>query len=445
MRQTVIPKRLITSCLPDKIDTFIDPIKKVIQNTSWMLVSEACARASRLVTIIIMANVLSSIDYGLAMLALVCHELLRTLSRIGSGGKIIQCLKKDLNKFAGNAYALNWIISIVIAALQFILAPYIASYYSAPDITPLLRLMAASYLIYPWVAIKVHLLQRENRMKYFNLCNAAAISTDNLATALFLSLGMGIYAVAYAKILAALVWVLGFRSAKTERIKPQLSLTVQIALIAFSSRVLGSELLKALRGQIDILLAGRLLAPEIFGLYSFAKSAGVGLSQSLSNAFLAGIYPRLADFYRGASDHTLAYTQGKKVVFGVAAVISLIFIGQSLAAPVYIPILFDDKWHSATALVSILCLSAIPAMMLDTSALIQRVQYCLNSEMALQLAGVAILFSGLLISNPDTAIDFAVFTTGFSFTWILLSVYLIRPRLDTAQQHSLQTANKISH
>lgn len=386
----------------------------VLRNLSWMLVSEVMARASRLVTIITLAAVLDMAEYGIAMLALVCHELMRIFTRIGSGAKLIQCQQQDLERFAGNAYTLNWIICLSIAAAQYAVAPLIAQWYNAPELISLLRIMALSYLIYPLVAIRVFLLQRNNQMKYYSLCSGLSITVDNLGTALLVLLGFGIESVAYAKVLAALVWVMAFAFAETDRYAPRFSPAVMQVLMSFSVRVLGSEVLRSLRNQADLLIAGRILTPELLGIYSFAKSAGIGLAQSLGNAFLAGIYPRLSDYHRRGE-----IVSGSQLVLVIAACVGLVFIAQSIAAFIYVPLLFDAQWHAAAGLVAVLCLSAIPALLVDTSALIHRVQYQLNTECLMQFIAVAILVAGLLLLSPDSPKAFAMSTTALSMLWLL--------------------------
>jgi PST family polysaccharide transporter len=414
-----------TNTLAKRVAGHIKAAEGILSNVSWMLASEVVARGSRLVTIIALAALLSTTEYGYAMLALVCHELMRIFTRIGSGSKLIQCDSQDLPRFAGNAYTLNWLIAVSLAAIQYFAAPLIAELYNAPELISLLRIMAISYLIYPLVAIRVYLLQRNNQMKYYSLCSGLSISVDNLGTALFVCLGFGIESVAYAKVLAALVWVCAFAKAKTERYTPQCSISTMLVLISFSCRVLGSELLKALRTQADLLIAGKLLAPELFGLYSFAKSAGIGLAQSLGNAFLAGVYPRLANYHRNGEMQS-----GSKLVINIALAVGAIFILQSLASLVYVPLLFNEQWHDASAMVAVLCLSAIPALLLDTNALIARIEYKLNTEVALQLTAVIWLVAGIIIVKPDTPWSFAITTTALSSGWLLIAAgHFFRQRL----------------
>jgi O-antigen/teichoic acid export membrane protein len=387
----------------------------LLGNTSWMLFAEGAARGSRLITIIALASYLSASDYGIAMLALVCYELLRVVTRLGAGAAIIQCTDEQLSSTAGNAHLLNWSIGLTIAVLQYFCAPVLADFYQKPLLEPLLQIMAFSYVIYPIVMVRACLVQRSNNMKYFALCSALAVMTDNLSTALLVYSGFGVYAVAWAKIIAALVWLGMFLAAKVPTIKPSYCGKTMVRLLVFSIKVLVSDFLKTGRSQIDVLLAGKLLSPELFGLYSFAKSAGVGLGQSLSNAYLCCIYPRMASLQRNQK-----LASEFRQMFLIALGISSIFIAQSLMAPIYIPLLFHNDWPNPSILVAVLCLSAIPCLLVDICALKLRVQYQANKEIALQATSMLSLVLILVIFSPTTPLSFAACTVAVSFSWLLL-------------------------
>ena len=196
---------------------------RLFQNTSWMMLSEGLSKISRIVTVIAMASLLAPFDYGIATLALACHELIRVFGRAGSGARVIQCAEHELERISRNASLLQWLVCGLITGLQMAFSSSIARFYQHPELAPLLSLMALTYLFYPMVSIKIFMLQRLNRMKYFGLANAACVSIDNLAIVLFLVMGHGVFAVAYAKVITACAWVLLFGLAKSNK-QPENSL-----------------------------------------------------------------------------------------------------------------------------------------------------------------------------------------------------------------------------
>jgi len=384
----------------------IDKIRcadKLIKNTSWMMVSELVAKISRIATIVVMALMLSPAQYGIATLAIVCHELMRVFSRAGAGVKVIQCEKSQLHHLAANTSSLQWLLCIFITILQVLIAGALSEFYHQPELHVLLLVMAPSYLLYPFVSIKVLMLLRENKMKYFALASAACISIDNLSVVALLLMDFGVLSVAIAKLIAAIAWVAIFGLARVENVRPGFHAATFKMLSVFSIKIFSTEGLKIIRTQLDIFVAGRLLSPEYFGLYSFAKNAGVGLGQSLSNAYINGLLPYISEQIRLGKER-----EATRRAVKYAGFISLIFITQACAAPIYVDLLFSESWAGAALIVSLLCLTAIPAIFVDTVGVIYRVKNQAWNETLLVLLCVVTTSLCLLFISPNTAISLAL-------------------------------------
>lgn len=64
--------------------------QRLFKNTSWLLGVEFLAKVSRLITLLVAAYFLLPAEYGIAMLALACHDIIRALMRSGAGSQVIQ-------------------------------------------------------------------------------------------------------------------------------------------------------------------------------------------------------------------------------------------------------------------------------------------------------------------------------------------------------------------
>jgi O-antigen/teichoic acid export membrane protein len=142
-------------------------------------------------------------------------------------------------------------------------------------------------------------------------------------------------------------------------------------ITSFGSKLLGVDLLVKLRMNLDYLLVGRFISIEALGMYFFAFNAGLGISQSVVHSITIALYPHLC-LARGD------VKQLKKQFFSSLKTISLIVVSlvllQSSLAPLYVPIVFGQKWVSAIPVLILICLSAIPlTLSRATSQLLQAV------------------------------------------------------------------------
>lgn len=384
----------------------------LLKNTAWMLGTEGASRASRLFTLIALATYLSSSEYGIVALALASHEVFRVLVRVGAGAKVIQCSDAELPGYAINGALLQWLIYFFILALQFACAPLIAAFYQQPLLTPLLQTMAASYLLYPIVSLRVFMLQRSNNMRFFSLGNAGSTLAENIFTIMFLFAQQGIMAIAYAKIFSAFIWVLVFLQAPRYAETCNFHLPTLLKLVSFSSKLLGTELLRITRSQMDIFIAGRLLPTEIFGIYSFIKSAGLGLGLSLSSAYLSVLYPYICNQKRLSNG---VFDESK--IFKITASVASIFLLQALAAPFYIDWFFPSQWHSYASIAALLCLSAIPGLFVETECCLLRANNQPGTESLLMAACVLINATVIYFGAPSSAAEMTTCLVAASAIW----------------------------
>ena len=393
----------------------ITSVPPLFKNMSWLLSVEGAAKVARFVTIISMAAFLSATDYGMVILCLAIHDIFRLLMKAGSGTQVIQCEQRKLKRFCQNAGAIQWFICLSLALTQFLLAPVFAEFYDKPEATILLQLMAVSYLFYPAVSVRVYLLHRAHRFKEFSLVNGACIISENLLIPILLWLDLGILSIAYAKIFSAVLWFCLFMRADVTYYGIGVQLPIMKFLLKTSTQLMVTELSKAAKQHADIFIAGRLLPADIFGFYTFAKTASVGLSQSFINAFQGALLPYMSQ--RNRQGET---TSSQSVVI-ISALLSVTFISQALLAPFYIPLFFGDSWQVAITAASILCLSAIPNLWFDTfcSALRAKGEYF--NELLLRAITLLIFILGLLLVAPSTPTGFATFATVMATAITLLT------------------------
>lgn len=386
----------------------------LLQNLSWLMVAEVLSRLSRIVTLFVLAAYFTNEQYGAAMLALLIHELFRVFTRIGAGAKIIQCADKELVSILGNASTLQWCVALLVAVAQIMMASMIARFYDMPQLESLIELMALSHLFYPMVATRIFEQHRENQMRYYGVASGACIAFENLFTALLAFGGLGIFSVAIAKLSASIFWVCLFYRLPTQVTSLALNLKEQRDLIRFSFATLTSELSRMLRFQSDSLIAARLLTPDQFGLYSFAKSAGLGIAQAFSQAYLSSLYPYMCKQLRSEE------LKQSNTARNLTVAICLLFLTQSLLANVYVVWLFPDRWADAAGFASLLCLVAIPMLVVDHYALQFRARNRAWMETKIIALSALWLSIAMLVMKPSSVEHIVNITVLTSFVWLAL-------------------------
>jgi O-antigen/teichoic acid export membrane protein len=380
-----------------------------LRNVGWMASAEIANRLIRLSSTVILARMFSPQDYGLMAVIYTLSDFFQVFTlRGGIGSKIIQADERDLNAICNTAYWLNWIVCGSLFTIQCAIAILLPYFSVDRHITLPLCLLALTYLIYPLFVIHPILLERENQFKAVAICNAIVSLVSNVLTATFILLGMGIWAIVWAMLLAAPVWIILTRKFHPWRPPRRFSLERWREVLGFGSNLLINDLLNKVRANVDYLIVGKYLGVEALGMYYFAFNGGSGITLSILNTFMSPLYPHIC----AAKNN---YEQFKHRYFGSLKKVSLVLVPivllQSALAPIYVPIIFGKKWTPAIPVLILICLSVIPAIYSWAASLLLNALNKTRISLYISMASTTIFIVSILavVENGIVWVAAAVF------------------------------------
>ncbi|AFY56612.1 membrane protein involved in the export of O-antigen and teichoic acid [Rivularia sp. PCC 7116] len=328
-----------------------------IRNLGWLGIAEICYRVLRLGLVVITARYLTPHDYGLGAIILAVREFAITFADVGIGAKIIQAEEKELPHLCSSAFWLNWVIFASLFMIQAIASFPIASVYRSKEIIFPIIVSGIAYLIWPIYGIQKTLIQRENRFKVIAFTDTIQFSIAGVLTAIFAVMGMGVWAFALPIVLVAPLEIIIYYKYHSWRPKEGFTTLYWDEILSFGKNILGVGLLKTLRNNLDYLIVGRLISVEDLGIYFFGFNAGLGISLSIINAISSVMLPHLCEARMEWSEFKHRYLHSIRTI---AMIIVPFVLLQSSLAPIYVPIVFGEKWIPAIPILIIVCLSAIP-------------------------------------------------------------------------------------
>lgn len=339
-----------------------------LRNVGWMAAAEASNRVIRLGSTVILARVFSTQDYGLMAIIFTASDLAQVfMLRGGVGAKIIQVDGDNLSPVCNTAYWLNWISCGVIFLVQSAIAFTLPYFSHDSSVTWPLFFAGLSYLTYPLFTVPLVLMEREHRFKDVARFNVIISLATNVITATLVLAGMGIWAIVLAMLLASPVWIFLTWRAHSWRPPMRFRLEQWQDVLGFGSNLLVNSLLSKVRANVDYLLVGRFLGIEALGLYYFAFNAGSGITMSILNTFMSPLYPFICEVREDYYQFRQRYSKGIKQVS--LALIPMIVLQVALA-PVYVPIVFGEKWIPAIPILMLVSLSVIPRIYAWSSTLL---------------------------------------------------------------------------
>lgn len=388
--------------LKDRFAQFNNPF---VRNIGWMGASGAVIRIFRLITTVGLARFLSPYDFGLAAIVLMTNELVQVFSQIGIAAKLIQADEKDLEELSQSAYWLGWLVFFGLFVLQCLAAFPIALFYHDNQIILPICLIATSFLLIPFAEVQSALIQRENRIKVIALSNMLQITTDNLLSLALAFGGLGMWAIVLPKVLVVPIWVYVILRHHSWRPKGKITTKYWSSLLDFGRNVLGVELLKTLRNNMDYLIIGRFLGIQELGIYYFAFNAGLGISLGVINSINVALLPHLCAVRSDSLQLWERYRSSLKTI--AFAIVPLVLLQSSLA-PFYVPIVFGQKWVAAIPVLVLICLSAIPRPFADATSKLFLAVNKSHIDLRWNLLFTAIFALGLLIGVQWQSLGVAI-------------------------------------
>jgi len=338
--------------------------QSLVQSIAWIGGSQAAVRLARILSTIVVARMIAPELLGVAAIAFVINEISHVLARNATNSRIIRASDQELKTLCDTAYYANWLVGLTIFVLQSLVGYAFSIIYNDSVIFSLVTVLGFTYLLLPIAQVHTALNLRDEKIGLIARTEIQQTVCDAFLTVSMVLLGFGLWALILPKLLVVPVWIRAQRRASTWETPKKFTLLNISDHFAFNSRVLGVELLGVLRHNIDYILIGYFLGMQALGIYYFAFNAGLGITRgfiiSLNNAF----YPYLCAARDDLKQVSIRFHRGLR--FMLLLMVPLLGL-QAYMADYYVPILFGDKWteHHAAQLVSLICLTGIPLLVME--------------------------------------------------------------------------------
>jgi O-antigen/teichoic acid export membrane protein len=323
---------------------------RTLRGMLWAYGSYVGGRILVLVSVAILAHLLSPSDFGLVGFALVVTALLDTISDIGVSDALI--VVREDEKFgakARTAWTVSVLLGLALTALTALLSPIAALFFHSSELTPLLAVLGLNFVVRAPGLTHFAIAQKWIDFRTRTAAEMADVVVRGvmgialaLAGAGAWSLVLG-YLAGSAAMTAVLWWLVPFRP-RFEIVRAHLG-----SLVRFGGGLTTLVVVGAIIANVDYVFVGRVLGPAELGLYTLGFRLPELLVMNL--AIVAGLvlFPAFADLDRGritdAFVTSLRYTLMVTVPLTVALVI--------LARPITLA-LFGPQWRASIPVMQVL-------------------------------------------------------------------------------------------
>ena len=326
--------------------------RKIGVGVLWNLASLFVSRGASTLFMLFFARILAPEAFGLVAMATIVFELANAFVNSGLGAALIRSKQvSDLD--LSTVFHANLLLSLLAYSLIYFAAPYIATFYSQPELTSLVRVMGLVVFINATKIVQVAILSRNMNFKHQMKANTLGVVVSGCLALAAAWIGWGVWSLVVQMLGSALISaiVLWFASAW----RPSMSASSESfgRLFSFGKNLLGEGLLSVLYQNSYVLVIGKFFSAEITGLYFIAKKISNLLSQQLTGAVQQATYPALSTLQNDNASLLLKYRQIMQLMMFVIAPVMGLLGGM---APTLFELLFDPAWSGAVPYLQLLCI-----------------------------------------------------------------------------------------
>jgi lipopolysaccharide exporter len=336
--------------------------RTLVRGSAWMIGFRLLDRSVGLISMLVLARVLTPADFGLVAMATAMIAFVELFGWLGLDVALIQRPGATREHF-DSAWTMNVLIGASVALVLLLCAWPLAWFYGDPRLIPLVAFLCLGPLIQGSENIGVVAFRKElNFDREFRFL----LSKRLLSFAITVSLALWLrsyWALAIGMVSGRVAGVA--ISYALHPFRPRWSLSHAGDLLHFSVWLVVQNVFVFLKDRAPDFIIGRFAGPHALGMWSVANEisnlVGTELIAPMNRAALP-TYSQLA------ADRTALAAAYLSAAGLVALLVMPLVVGLAAVAPMVVAVLLGPQWHEVGPLISLLAFHGLVDVFLRTAA-----------------------------------------------------------------------------
>lgn len=352
---------------------------KIVVSLLWRILERGGTQGIQFLVQIILARVLLPEEYGVIAMVSLFTIIAGVFVQSGLNTALIQKKDADETDFSSVFY-LSVIIAGVVYTVLFFIAPVIASFYSEPELIPVLRILSTALFLGAFNSIQNAIIARNMQFKllfYSSLISTTVSGAIGIAMAY---MNFGVWALVAQQIINqfTISFVLWF----TVKWRPKLIFSIDRVkgLFSFGWKLLVSSLLDNFYTNARSLIIGKIYNAEMLAYYNRGEQFPSLIISNIDTSIQSVMFPTLAQ--QQDNKQRVKDMMRRSIITSTFLVFPLM-VGLAVIAKPLIIILLTDKWIPSISFLQISC--AVYALYPVHQANLQAINALGRSDIVLKL------------------------------------------------------------
>jgi len=326
--------------------------QKTVHALIWSFIETVALRSVQFIVGIILARLLFPEEFGLIGMLMIFMAVIRILLDSGFGSALIQ--KKGATQTdISSIFYFNILIGFFAAGILCLAAPWIASFYNQPVLTPLTRALSLTIIINSFGMIQKTLLTKRINFKLQTKVSMIAGVLSGTAGITMAVLGFGVWSLVVQQISASLFSTMSLWFFSAWRPSMIFSFGALREMFGFGSKILFSGILNQIFDNIYLVVIGKMFSAADLGFFTRAKTLNDLPSQTLSQMVGRVAFP----VFSTIQDDPERLKRGLKKALTTLVLINFpMMIGMAVVARPLVLMLLTEKWAASIPYLQLLCM-----------------------------------------------------------------------------------------
>lgn len=329
--------------------------EKTISGVFWKFLEKFSVQGVMFIQSIIMARLLDPSDYGLIGMVAILNGVCAILVDSGFTNALIRKKDRTPEDFS-TVFIFNVVMNILMAVFMVVFAPIFADFYHQPvlkNIIYLFAIQSASGCLLAVQGAKMIVDLQFRTMSFINVVTTISTGLISVALAFY---GLGVYALVIPNIVMIYIrfglyyhyqhWFPGFKfSAQSFK-----------ELFSYGSKILISNLLNCIFGNIYPIVIGKKFSSAALGYYSRGEGYAALPSATVNDVISNVTLPILSKIQDDTQELSVIY---RKMLRVSAYLVFPVMIALAAMARPLVIVMISEKWIPCVIFLQILCFSAM--------------------------------------------------------------------------------------
>ncbi|RIJ34364.1 lipopolysaccharide biosynthesis protein [Pontibacter oryzae] len=338
-----------------------------------------------------MARLLAPEAFGLVAISSVILRFGSYFANMGLTKALIQ--KEELEpQHIRAAFTASFLLGLLFTGITWLAAPLTARFFENPDVAPIVRVMALSFLVNGISITSLSLLEREMRFKAISIIEIISYVISYLGVGIVLAyLDFGVWSLIYATLLQATLTAVGTYAIVRHSVLLQFGWAPYKPLFSYGSRMSVISFLEFLSQEFGTILIGRVLGSYKLGLYNRAYMLVNLPMYMLTRTFTKVVFPSFSKIQNDIKKLGRIYLSSITLL---AALVIPACLGISVAAPELVRIILGAQWGESVPVLQVLSLAIALSFITMFAGIVCDAKAVLNVKIVLNIVFILVI-SGL--------------------------------------------------